>query len=109
MSYNRSIEENIDTIIRSWENIEKKKMFGGICYLLDGNICFGIWRDFLIVRAGAETAESKLKERHVKPFDITGKPMKGWLMVTEEGMLASERLEEWLLIGRDFALTLPRK
>jgi len=109
MSYNRDIEENIDALIRSWENIEKKKMFGGICYLLGGNICFGIWQDFLIVRTGADAASSKQREQHVKPFDITGKPMKGWLMVAKEGVRTSEQLEGWLLLCRDYTFTLPRK
>lgn len=109
MAYSRTIEETIDTIIVSWSNVEKKKMFGGVCYLMNGNICFGIINDFLIVRAGEETAREKLKEKHVRPFDITGKPMKGWFMVEEKGWKTADDLNAWLVMGRDFAASLPEK
>ena len=109
MPYNKKIEESIDTIIVTWSNVEKKKMFGGVCYLINGNICFGIINDFLIVRAGEETAREKLRENHVRPFDITGKPMKGWFMVEEMGWKTTADLNAWITIGRDFAATLPEK
>jgi TfoX/Sxy family transcriptional regulator of competence genes len=109
MPYNLKIEEAIDTLIRAWPNIEKKKMFGGICYLINSNMCFGIWKEFLIVRAGAEKAEETLREKHVRPFDITGKPMKGWIMVEQEGWRTPEELGFWLSIGKNFALSLPEK
>ena len=85
MPYSKEIEEKIEKVIGRWRQIEKKKMFGGICYLLKGNMCFGIYKEYLIVRTGLEVAERKLKERDVKPFDITGRPIKGWVMVGEEG------------------------
>jgi TfoX/Sxy family transcriptional regulator of competence genes len=69
MPYSKEIEDRIDALITPWPNIEKKKMFGGICYLINGNICFGIWKEYLIVRTSVETAEEKLQERQVKPFD----------------------------------------
>ena len=81
-------------------------MFGGVCYLLCGNICFGIIRDFLIVRAGEENTREKLREKHVRPFDITGKPMKGWFMVEIRGWKTVDDLKAWLSIGSDYALTL---
>lgn len=109
MAYSRKIEESIESLIESWTNVEKKRMFGGVCYLINGNICFGIINDFLIVRAGEETAREKLREKHVRPFDITGKPMKGWFMVEEKGLKTSDDLNAWLAIGRDFAAALPEK
>jgi TfoX/Sxy family transcriptional regulator of competence genes len=109
MAYNKKNEETIDTLIGSWPNVEKKRMFGGVCYLINGNICFGIINDFLIVRAGVETAKEKLREKHVRPFDITGKPMKGWFMVEEKGWKTTADLNAWLTIGRDFAAALPEK
>ena len=109
MAYNRKIEESIDSLIFSWPDIEKRRMFGGVCYLLNGNICFGIIKDFLIVRAGTETAQEKLREKHVRHFDITGKPMNGWFMVEERGWKAADELNAWLSIGRDYAVSLPEK
>ncbi|ABQ27503.1 TfoX/Sxy family protein [Geotalea uraniireducens] len=109
MPYSELIEQRIDTMVREWENVEKKRMFGGICYLLNGNMCFGIYRDYLIVRCGPDAAGEKLKEKHVRPMDITGKPMKGWLMVEEGGWKREEDMSCWLLLGKKFALTLPSK
>jgi TfoX/Sxy family transcriptional regulator of competence genes len=109
MPYNKKIEETIDSIIVTWPNVEKKRMFGGVCYLINGNICFGIINDFLIVRAGEEMAREKLREKHVRTFDITGKPMKGWFMVEEKGWKSLVDLNDWLTIGRDYAATLPEK
>ena len=110
MAYNKTIEQQIDTLIRSWPNIEKKKMFGGVCYLTRGNMCFGIWQEYLIVRTDTLTAQTQLiQKEYVRPFDVTGKPMKGWLMVASEGRSTDEAMNTWLVMGRDFAWTLPEK
>ena len=85
MAYNMEIVERIDAQISGWTGIEKRRMFGGICYLVQGNICFGIWQEQMIVRLGADAAAEKLQLPHVRPCDITGKPMKGWLLVAKEG------------------------
>ena len=72
-------------------------------------MCFGIWQEYLIVRTGPVTAADHLKWEHVRPFDVTGRPMKGWLMVATEGWPTDAALLDWLKLGRAFALTLPEK
>ncbi len=109
MPYSKLIEQKIEKIIGRWKKIEKKKMFGGICYLINGNMCFGIYKEYLIVRTGIEVAEEKLKEQKVKPFDITGRVMKGWVMVGEQEWKKQEGLKSWLNLGRKYALTLSQK
>ena len=109
MAYNERIEQRIDKIVKRWQGMGKKKMFGGICYLIHGNMCFGIHKDSLVVRAGVEAAEERMTEKYVRPFDITGRPMKGWVMVEEGGWEADESLKGWLALGKKFALTLPKK
>ena len=109
MPYSKVIEEKMEKIIGRWKNMEKKKMFGGICYLMEGNMCFGIYKDYLIVRVGIDAAEKKLKEKNVRPFDITGRAMKGWVMVEEGGWKDQEDLENWLGLGKKYVLTLPGK
>ncbi len=109
MPYSQLIEQKMEKIVRRWKNVEKKKMFGGICYLMNGNMCFGIYKEYLIVRTGIDVAEKKLKESNVKPFDITGRVMKGWVMVGEQGWKKPEALKKWLTLGKEFALTLSKK
>jgi len=109
MSYNTTLEEIIEGATKRWKGLVKKKMFGGVGYLLKGNMAFGVWKDFLIVRMDKEQGEQSLKIKHVQPFDITGKPMAGWVMVKEAGWKSKAGLEKWLGIGKGFALSLPEK
>ena len=107
--YNIKLEEKIDAAAKQWQNVEKKKMFGGVCYLLKGNMAFGIYKDSMIVRMDKEQGEQSLKDRNVKPFDITGRPMAGWVMVQEVGWKSAAGLAKWMEVGKRFALSLPEK
>ena len=109
MPYDAALEDRIEDIIHRWDGMEKKKMFGGICYLVNGNMSFGVWKDYLIVRMAPALAAEKLNDAHVKKFDITGKPMRGWVMVERDSWIDDAELAEWLDIGRSFASSLPRK
>jgi TfoX/Sxy family transcriptional regulator of competence genes len=109
MPYNKAIEIRIKNIVSSWENTDSKKMFGGICHLLNGNMFCGVYKDFLILRLGEENAERALRLSFVKPFDITGRPMKGWVMVEEDGFNKEEELETWLNQAKELVRTLPAK
>jgi TfoX/Sxy family transcriptional regulator of competence genes len=109
MSYNIELEKKIDAAARRWKTAEKKKMFGGVGWLLNGNMAFGIWKDLLIVRMDKERGEKSLKQKNVRPFDITGKPMAGWVLVEEAGWKSAAGLAKWLAIGKEFAASLPEK
>jgi TfoX/Sxy family transcriptional regulator of competence genes len=109
MPYNARLEEKIDNAVARWKDVQKKKMFGGVCWLLRGNMCFGIWKDFLIVRMDKGLAEKSLQGKNVRPFDITGKPMAGWVLVEEAVWKSAAGLAKWLEIGKEFALSLPEK
>lgn len=109
MPYNEDIEARIESIVSVWGDTEKKKMFGGICHLIQGNMFCGVYKDFLILRLGAEAANKALGLPSVRPFDITGRPMKGWVMVAQDGFHTDNILEQWLDQARAFAKTLPPK
>jgi len=109
MAYNMELEDRIEDVIAGWPDMVRRKMFGGMCYLLRGNMGFGIWKDFLIVRTGPETAQRVLDEDGISPLDVTGRAMKGWVMVDGSRWEDPDELETWLTTGRDFALTLPAK
>jgi len=109
MPYNKDLEARIQKIVSSWKNTDSKKMFGGICHLLDGNMFCGVYKDFLILRLGEDKAGEALKLPFVKLFDITGKPMKGWVMVQEQGFKSEKGLKEWLEKAKAFVKTLGSK
>jgi TfoX/Sxy family transcriptional regulator of competence genes len=109
MPYNKNLEAQIQKIVSSWKNTESKKMFGGICHLLNGNMFCGVTKDFLILRLGEDKAGEALELPFVKPFDITGKPMKGWVMVQEQGFKGEKELKEWLEKAKAFVKRLGSK
>ncbi len=109
MAYDEQLEKRLDSLIVKRNDFHKQKMFGGVGYLLRGNMCFGIWKDQLILRLGEQQASSGLKKQHVKMFDITGRPMKGWLMVEPAGIKTERALKQWVSQAIDFVVQLPRK
>lgn len=109
MGYDQDIEMRIKRLMSRWKNTDSKKMFGGVCHLLKGNMFCGVYKDFLILRLGEKGAEEALRSPDARPFDITGKPMKGWVMVHKQGIDREEELETWLKKARDFVNTLPAK
>ena len=107
MAYSEHLDGRITACIAAWD-ASRKKMFGGTCYLLDGNMMCGVYKDFLILRLGEEGASRAMRQPSVHPFDITGRPMKGWVMV-EESALVNDILCCWLEEARAFVETLPVK
>ena len=109
MAYNKEIDARIKKIVSGWKNTEAKKMFGGVCHLLNGNMFCGVYKDFLILRLGESASKDALELPYVRPFDITGRPMKGWVMVEQDGFKGDKELKAWLNKARGFAKTLPSK
>jgi TfoX/Sxy family transcriptional regulator of competence genes len=109
MAFDGNLAERIRTALARKKGIEERKMFGGIGFLLHGNMLVGVWKDSLIVRLGDEQGEEALLEPHVKPFDITGKAMKGWAMVTPEGIEGDDKLKGWIQRAVKFVGKLPGK
>src|SRR5262245_4674629 len=96
MAYSESLALRIRHILARRPKIAEKKMFGGVGFLRNGNLCVGVWKNSLIVRIGPAQAGNALKEPHVVPFDITGRSMKGWLMVEPDGIENDEQLSAWI-------------
>jgi TfoX/Sxy family transcriptional regulator of competence genes len=108
MAYNLKLAERIKSELNGMPFVEKK-MFGGTGFLLNGNMACGVNKDNLIVRVDPEKHSALLKKPHAKPFDLTGKPMKGWLVVEPDGVKTAKQLSAWVKEGIAFALTLPPK
>jgi TfoX/Sxy family transcriptional regulator of competence genes len=108
MAYDLKLAERIRSELNGMPFVEKK-MFGGVGLLLNGNLACGVHKDDLIVRVDPEKHTTLLKKPHAKPFDLTGKPMKGWLLVEADGVKTDKHLSAWVKEGVEFALTLPPK
>ena len=109
MAFDESLAQRIRDSLARKTNIEEKKMFGGVGYLLNGNMLVGVWKDSLIVRLGPDDSPIALLEPLVEEFDITGKAMKGWVMVDADGIESDDQLREWIQRAAKFVRTLPVK
>ena len=110
MPYDMTIQERIDDLYDETRHFCSKRMFGGVGYMYDGNMAFGIWKDHLIVRLGdAEKAQAAFDAGQAVPFDVTGTPMKGWIMVPGDSLKTDDDYIHWLSQGLDFAQSLPAK
>lgn len=109
MAADESLAERIRDALSRRRNIEERKMFGSVCFLLNGNLLVGVWKDSLIARLGPDEGGVALREPHVKVFDVTGRPMKNWVMVEPEGVEEDNQLKEWIGRAVAFVGTLPAK
>ena len=109
MAYSKSLVERIRHVVSRQRGITEKKMFGGVCFLLNGNLLVGVWENSLIARIGKDAYEAALQEDYVKEFDMTGKPMKGWVMVNPDGIDNDFQLTHWVDQATQFVRTLPGK
>lgn len=91
------------------KGVEEKNMFGGVGFLLRGNMLVGVWKDSLIVRLGTADGDILLREQYVKEFDITGRAMKGWVLVEPAGVEDDDQLKVWIQRGVKFVSKLPSK
>ena len=109
MAFNEALAERIRQRLARRKNVEEKRMFGGVGFLLNGNLLVGVWKDSLVVRLGPDEGDEALKEPHVKEFDITGRPMKGWVLIGLEGVKDDDQLSGWIQRAVKFVGKLPAK
>jgi hypothetical protein len=109
MSYDESLAARVRLMLPPKSGFVEKKMFGGLGFLLHGNMCVGVWKEFLIVRVGPDAYDDALAKRFVNEFDITGRAMKGWVMVEPEGTDTDDELSEWVQKAITFVRGLPKK
>ena len=109
MAFDETLAARIRDALARKKGIEEKKMFGCVCFILNGNALAGVWKDRLIARLGPDEGEAALLEPHVRAFDITGKPMKTWVAVEPEGVEDDDQLKAWVERAVKFVRTLSRK
>lgn len=108
MAYNAEIADRVLKKMVGREGLNERKMFGGIAFMLNGNMCFGVTNDDLMVRVGADGLEDALDQPHARPMDFTGRPMKGFVFV-DAGAVGDRVLRQWIQRGVTFAESLPAK
>jgi TfoX/Sxy family transcriptional regulator of competence genes len=109
MAYDEQLAECVREALGEVPGLVEKKMFGGVGYMVLGNMACGVNEDNLIVRVGPARYKEALEEPHARPFDMTGRPMRGWIYVGPDGHATQQDLEQWVQQGVEFALTLPPK
>ena len=109
MVYDEGLAQRVREIMEVQPMTDEKKMFGGVGFMVEGNLACGILNDELIVRVGPQRYQTALKNKHTKEFDFTGRAMKGWVMVQPDGYETDKALKEWVDMGVRFALSLPPK
>lgn len=109
MAYNENLAGRIRRVLAKRQSLTEKKMFGGITFLLRGNMCCGVANDDLVLRLGPVQSEPALKTPHARQCDFTGRPLKGMVMVAPNGYRTSGALCKWVEQAANFALSLPAK
>ena len=109
MVYNEQLAERIHSLLCRRKGFSERRMFGGMAYLLNGNMCCGVLKDDLVVRVGPERFEAALKMPHARPMDFTGRSSKGFIYVDAKGWSSDASLKKWVEMGVAHAVSLPKK
>ena len=99
----------IRTLMKGRRGCTEQKMFGGLCFMINGNMCVGPWEGSLVVRLDKAHHDQTQSEPHAGPMNITGKTMRGWALVAPEGIEQDADLKRWVDRAVKFARTLPAK
>ncbi|HVH66408.1 MAG TPA: TfoX/Sxy family protein [Gemmatimonadales bacterium] len=109
MAFDERLAERIRGSLGRRKGLAEKKMFGGIAFLLNGNMCVGVHKADLIVRLALEETDGALAEPHTRRFDLTGRPMQGWILVEPAGLKTEAKLSKWVEMAAKYAGSLPAK
>jgi TfoX/Sxy family transcriptional regulator of competence genes len=109
MAFDEDLADRVRELLEARPELTERRMFGGIGFMLSGNMACGVLGDELIVRLDPGDAERALAEEHVRVFDYSGRPMKGWLFVGQGAIGSDEELAEWVDAGADHAAAMEPK
>jgi hypothetical protein len=109
MAYDEKLAERMRKQLARRAGVVEKHMFGGVAFLLNGNMCCGVHKQALIVRLAPADTDAALRKPHTQIFDLTGRPMKGWVLVAADGVKTVSGLKKWMEQGVAYAESLPAK
>jgi len=109
MAYDEGLAQRLRDALVDEHALSERRMFGGVAFMLDGNMALGVSGDELMVRAGPDRFDEALARSPARIFDLSGRPMKGWVLVAPDGTADDGDLAGWLELGVSFARSLPPK
>jgi TfoX/Sxy family transcriptional regulator of competence genes len=109
MSYSEELAKRIRAKLKHKPGVVEKKMFGGVGFLVNGNMACGVNKQDLVLRLNEADFEAAMKKSNVRIFNMTGRPMKGWILVSPTGYKSDKALLDWIDKGVTFAASLPHK
>ncbi len=109
MAYNDLLAARIENILSDIPDVVRKKMFGGIAFMVKDHMCVGVIDDMLMARVGPEQYENCLIKEFAQEMTFTGKPLTGMVYVKKDGITSESELKSWISICLDFVNTLPPK
>jgi TfoX/Sxy family transcriptional regulator of competence genes len=109
MAYNEELAQRVRRLLAPVDNIHERKMFGGLAFMLNGNMCCCVDQENLVVRTGPGAYDDALARPHARVFDFTGRPMRGFVYVAGEGLAGETELRDWVNMAVTFAASLPAK
>lgn len=109
MPFDQGLAERIREQLQDRNDVEERKMFGGLCFMVSNHMCCGIVGDTLMGRVGPDNYEACLAEKYTSEMDFTGKSMKGMVYVSPEGIAEDYDLQRWVGICTSFVDSLPPK
>jgi TfoX/Sxy family transcriptional regulator of competence genes len=109
MAYDDALADRVRDRLAGESGVREKAMFGGLAFLVGGNMSVGVRGDELMVRVGPEGAEAALEQPHARQSSMGERVMKGWIMVAPEGVRGDDELDGWVRRGVEFARSLPPK
>ncbi len=109
MAFDEGLAQRLRELLERRRGVTEKKMFGGLCFMLNGHMFVGIVKQTLMARVGPERYADAMKQPHARAMDFTGKPMKGMVFVEPAGFDSGRELEAWVDRTLEFVATLPPK
>ena len=109
MAYDAKLAQRVRNALKSSKGVTEREQFGGVAFLIRGNVACGIIGDDMLLRVGPDRHDEAMKSKDAKPFSLTGRPSKGWILIRPAGLKSPATLKKWVHMGVDFAMTLPPK
>jgi TfoX/Sxy family transcriptional regulator of competence genes len=109
VAYDDQLASRVRALLAVRDDVTERKMFGGLAFMVGGNMCCGVLDDELMIRVGSELGADALERPFTRVMDFTGMPMTGMLFVTSEGIAANDALAGWVEMALSFASSLPAK